>query len=326
MLNEDGLGVTMAFLKNNGQSVAEYTVTACLVGIASLGALSFMSDSFSSSLSKMTSSVVPATGAAQELTASAGTPATGGTGSLPVAGAGGGSITVDLGNGKSVTLPSFISNTKALYETAGSSGVTSALAAEIQQFAQALFDAGEISQTELDGLVALANQGHRIGSVIEVLENVPPVADGYSTMVNFEGQSYLLNDLGQTIGLNVTFDHTGTVTAYQLDLAGNVATTGGESQKFLDLYKALQDQPAFANAQVKNLVTALSQQILEIADTHESNIAGVAYAKSTGNKVTDNYLQDGNFLMRLNDSALVHGDSVVLCATGNGNSAGNSCS
>jgi hypothetical protein len=302
-------------MKKKGQSLQEYMLTGVLVVLATTVGLSLVGNNQTILVSKIFTSPIPHV-KAPDLVITPQTSPTAGNGSA---------TTIDLGNGQVITLGNFVTNSQTLYETAGANGVTLSLAAQIQQFAKALFDAGQITQTELDDFTALSNQGHRIASILQVLENVPSVADGYSTKVVFEGNEYLLNDLGQMIGVKARFDESGQTTIYEQDLTSDIVSTGPESAQFLKLFKKISTNASFSNPAISGLVTALSKQILEIADTYESNIFGVAHSKSLGNKVPDNYLTDTNFLSRLKGSALAHGDSVVICSMGNGASGNNSC-
>ncbi len=75
-------------------------------------------------------------------------------------------------DGKTITIPNFPTDLAAAVEVDGGHGTTEKLLASMEDWIQAMVDAGEIDQTQANALKALANQGHSIGNNIKFYENV----------------------------------------------------------------------------------------------------------------------------------------------------------
>ncbi len=177
-----------------GQSVTEYTVIFGLVVIGAVVALGPLGNTLSGLFTQSNNTLAPgmtqmvsllqapaANGpgtAAPEVTA---TTLPGGSSTLS-------NVTIDLGNGKSLTFE--YREPSALVEPAGGNGevVTLYQTDLLRQLAQQLLDADAISETEFQDLAELAMRGDRIGRIQAAIEGAAPPG----------GYGYAFDELGYT--------------------------------------------------------------------------------------------------------------------------------
>jgi hypothetical protein len=312
---------------SKGQSVAEYALVGGLVLLVSIPALGTLNSVFNSKLGQSTTSM----GTLQQSLASfspaaTGTSAGSGSGQGGTTGSGTGStvagaqtLTVDLGNGKTITVPNYPTNATQLIETAGTSGYTDQLMASISTFAQQLKDAGEITDTQFNALMALSNQGHKMGTIQKFLEDyvsANPTTDPATQTVLYNGQSYLLEALIQTTGNNFgSWDGATKTYVFQpstdLNAIMSVPRDGSsyENDAFIDLYKAALSSGALNNASIKALVDNATYAVSAVGDSLEHNLLNRQFDQLDKNVA----------------STFTHQNSQAICETGNGSDTGVSC-
>lgn len=307
----------------HGNTLAEYGFIGAIILVASIGIVMVLGQNLQSAMAGLKGDLQSNIGAADSSASSAAAANNGGggPGGAPPDILSIGSMDFDLGS-LNANLPGDIA-------VSGANGTTDTLASTIQQIAQALLDAGEITEEQAASLVELANQGHKIAQAEALIEQAA-AGDFSGDMVfyqNFGGMSVSGDIGGTTWHTNVdvlagSLASPGTAADYYASGAQpggqfeNVAV-GSEITQLQSLLAAAQASGALNNPQVNAAVTSLVNNITAIAD----GVASHVVAANVGNPPTNpNDIRDGVA------STVTHQNSATICGTGGGSDSGSNCS
>lgn len=225
-----------------------------------------------------------------------------------------GQVRFTLGNGKTLSLSGYPRELSKSVATAGANGTTGILASTIEQAAKQLLDAGSIDKSQYNSLIALANQGHRIGSIEKALEDVAasfkPGQSVLQTRLTIDGKTRIVDDLIETIGYNTGEDDLTTDINPMSDTRANA-----ETGKLLKLYQASLSNGSLNDPNARQLVSGLVSQIAYLAEVATDTVRGL----DTGEAKASNFLD-------VMASQTTHADSMGICATGNARDSGVTCS
>ncbi|MGE0199462.1 MAG: hypothetical protein AB7P76_00685 [Candidatus Melainabacteria bacterium] len=211
------------------------------------------------------------------------------------------SVAVTLASGKQINLSGYPKSVAQTVETSGANGATMELANFLAAFAEQLEASGEITPEDKNLLMALANQGHEIAYIENLLEEMAATHDdqnGYMELtVDYHGTPMTVQELTDMIGFyNSHMDNTdplSPVGAYP------------ELEKFLNLYVQVDSAGALGDPVVRQIVESLVGEIALLSDDVESLSAA--------------YMED------LLPSQVTNRDSASICTIGNGQDAGVQC-
>lgn len=158
-------------MRKAGQSLNDYFLPLALVGVVGIVSLSLigsnLSDLFSNMIGKKKNTAVAATANAAAVPTNALTSQTNTSlSNLP-----GQTVTINLGNGKSLKLD--YADPVAAAESAGGNGVTENALAVLQQVINQLREQGE-DETKVAALEKLAQEGHKIKNLQKQIEDLFP--------------------------------------------------------------------------------------------------------------------------------------------------------
>ncbi|MBY0403378.1 MAG: hypothetical protein K2X66_05735 [Cyanobacteria bacterium] len=148
----------------SGQSLSEYAMPIALVSVLAIASLGLLgqqvSNQFNQSITKAPPRVTPIGFAGSSVNEAM-------LQALP-----GQFYQIALSNGK--TLSFRYTNPAAVAESVGSNGVTDKAALEMLRLAKELRNAGELDQTQFQGLVDLANKGHAMAQTQKQVDTLLP--------------------------------------------------------------------------------------------------------------------------------------------------------
>lgn len=164
-----------------------------------------------------------------------------------------------------IDLSSYQSLAKEI-QTAGANGTTEIMADRIEVLAHEKLAQGEITQAQYNQLVALANQGHRLGALNKLAEefvaNASPGTNFKDQTVIFDGKRYTLSEFTSLFGFHQPYEE-GMLTS-PLD-AGKFANT--EMSTFIRFYDQAVANGALADPATQVEVKKLSADIASINDS-----------------------------------------------------------
>jgi len=158
-------------------------------------------------------------------------------------------------------------------QTTGANGATEILADQLAATAALLLAQGQITQSQYDILMQLANQGHKMAQIETMVNQAVQMANGdYTAFSNmkftFDGQTYTAPELSGLLGFNgptpYYFANNGT-------LNSAVANTADpELATFLSLYNQALSSGALSNPLALSTVNSAASQIAALGELTES--------------------------------------------------------
>jgi hypothetical protein len=246
------------------------------------------------------------------------------------------SVTLDDGSTSVIDTSNLSANNLAkLIETTGVNGMTTALANYLEQLAQQLVKAGDITQEQANELIILAQRGYEIANAQSALESFidqHPGGDFYASPITYNGvtysniynfnQAHLNNgtswkDMSQSLNIGQSNDDTG---------------MGKEISAFMSQFRAAANGPAMSNPNVFKLVNQLSANIVGSANSQHVAVYSL-FLKNGGGNATPYLTEvgaDANFtspsqINGLMASLVTQTNSNGICSAGNGASTGGTC-
>jgi hypothetical protein len=256
-------------------------------------------------------------------------------------------VSITLGNGDTLKLD-YAGNITSNIETAGVSGTTEKLLAQLDQMTQEMHELGELTPEEESLLKQLSNQGHRIASIEKLIEdawkNSNSLSEFMAQQIEFDGRTYNPHELSSLLGWTASsygismqngtdeFLTTKNISAV-IDGKENISSPSQETSRFIDLYNAVQASGLADKPQAQQVVRALSGQIIIISDTlsdftyyadHASQGHVFESAEIILNDIeTNGYQKD--YMDRYNASRATHANSFGICSTGGHQDSGVQC-
>jgi hypothetical protein len=300
--------------KQLGQAVSEYTSIAILLALVSIPAWAMLGQNLNGTLAGMIS-MKPAA-KATPAPAPAPAPAQASTPD-PVVMPNSGQIkqaTYKTANGTPVTITPLDTPLSTAVMTAGVNGTTSVLADNIQVIAAQLLAANELTEAQYNSLITLANEGHRLGTMMGLMEEAAANArtnDEFdATIVTFEGKRIAIEELENGLGYAATSTE---------ELPKNPLSTSDrpykDTARFIAAYQSALKSGAMDDPQTQQIVESLASQIAYL----------VASIDNTQASASTNEIKLSAFMDNTSD-LLVHVDSAGICTAGNGNDSGIQCS
>jgi hypothetical protein len=208
--------------------------------------------------------------------------------------------------------------------TLGANGATTIAADKIIAVARELKAQGKITDAQYNLLMKLANQGHRLGAIEKLIEDVGMDATNIRTYnfttVTFEGRRYTVEELGDLIGYRPPsgskYSSSGRAyTTMPRDLLNPAYGAQRESQAFIDLYSQVERSGVLSDPTVKQIISQLSSEIIFLSEAVDQ-AKGLAFAAGD--------INPGDIQASV-VSTVTHANSAQICATGNGKDTNNYC-
>ncbi len=293
-----------------GQTLAEYILAACLVAFVAIGALGMLSDSLRSSLPDLLDRIF---GDGPTAGPTGGGGGSGGSASPlnPVTGTLNPPTQIVLNDGTILDLSVNPSQLPTLVETNGANGTTRILASKLEELAKKLKESGELGETQINHLINLANQAHRMAKIEGLVEAAAqdPNFDFMNDRITFEGESLNPYYWAERVGTNPDVD----VFNHEHHWGSN-SNKAVELHDLMEQYKMAKGSGALNNPEVEALVTDLVGQIGDTAKAfHEASLT-----MHLG-------LEGDQTLTDMTASTLTHGHGSTICWTGGGSGSGTRC-
>ncbi|MBX2860986.1 MAG: hypothetical protein KTR14_07115 [Vampirovibrio sp.] len=187
-----------------------------------------------------------------------------------VKGAAGG-IAFKLESGKLIQLNDYPVNIEALVKTKGASSASSVLLANLDSMATQLHDAGEIDTEGFEALKALTEQGQEIADIQKAMETTIVISNDDVT----KAQHVTIMVDGKPDKANT--DKIGDLIGYEEDWMDEETKPfdaevlrGTKTVVFAHLFKQAQNKGAMKHPTVKQLVTDITAQILQLTGLSET--------------------------------------------------------
>jgi hypothetical protein len=215
-------------------------------------------------------------------------------------------------------------------ETAGGSGVSEKLLSALRRTAQQLRAEGKINDAQLAELLALADRGHTLAQIQRLIERQAQEGSGPENEFNKErvsldgfGSRPISNYTGMLL---VTNDSTGGPDVYapfsevsssmreQFNLPSHLTKVGRPLFDFIQQFEVALNQGALRDSDAREVVSALSQDILTLSIQTGNTASGVYYGG-----------QDRSQFTQMQAARLTDLKSAQICSVGNGNDTGLDC-
>lgn len=198
--------------------------------------------------------------------------------------------------------------------TTGTNGTTAILADQIRAVADQLQLAGELTPEQYNSLIALANQGHRLGSIMGLMEQAAASArnnDEFDdTRVFFEGRYTTIEKLEDGLG----YDRAG-YGEMPTDPLSMSWEPDKDIKSFIKAYQLAANNGALADPLTKSIIQELASEIAMITAAMDN----AQWASSEGD------IQPVTLLDSV-ASSITHTDSAGICVTGKAQDSGIQCS
>lgn len=302
--------------------MGEYVLIGSIVGLAGLAGLVTMG----TELNKLFQGIVPGKALAAPVTGSPAQaapkpqapvaespspnlPTQPSQSAIPVTGIG-----FTTAGGTYISLPTYPTSTSQAIAVAGANGTTTIMANTLEALAKQLLDAGEISQTQYNGLIDLANQGHGIANLEKVLEDGAAKAASskeYKAMkLEYNGKLSSPSVLADALGYDTGGYEPGTVSD-----PFDTRSAYGPLKNFLKTYDNLNSNGALTDPAVQEVVSSLVGQIAFLSEVSTCMAWQAASGEFTPAQFTSQTI-----------SEMTHVKSLGICEAGNGKDNGIQCS
>lgn len=305
-----------------GQSLSEYAIISGVILVLVIPALTFLgkdiSSAFSGILSMKDSSAkqgatTPATEApasSESLTIPTMSLGANNSSLLPSTG-----LNLVTAKGTVIAVPEYSQDIANTVLTAGANGATEMLANTIKTVADQALAAGEITESQYNVLIELANQGHYLGDIAGAVEEAAKIStngtDFHGQPLVINGQEFTMAQLSKQIGY-ANYDLFNAQAPPNPLIANEPANPA--LQKFIDLYNTAKTNGALSDPAISSLVYAAASNITIIHQSmnetrHDLHHEAIAVGDFTNSMV----------------SGITHANSVNICAAGNGTDSGIYC-
>lgn len=218
-----------------------------------------------------------------------------------------------LKDGTIINLNQYPQDLKKAVEVNGSNGATNEVLAQLDSLIEQLEKSPDTNKTELASLKDLANQGHRLATIENLIEtsykNAGSLENLQATEVTFEGKQYKIDDLSSMLGWQSS-----ELTPESISDRLSTQNAGPELKQFIDLYFKAEGSGALNDPAVKKVVTNMSDNIAFLTEITEST------AWTTSNVEFDAAAMD-----QYAASAATNLNSGGICQAGNNTDTGVQC-
>jgi|GEM_PF-1048720 len=253
-----------------GNSIPEYAVIALFLIFISLAGIQLLSANLNTAMAKVRDDMKTHQQAAQSVLAAeqaaAAAAASGASGS---------------GAGLTAAQAALLQQSLAdKIQTTGANGATELLANQLTAAAELLLQQGKIDASQYDILMQLANQGHRIAAIQDLISNALATANGDVNVFNnmtlyFDGGTYTATQLSQMIGTEAYPEVLTNTNILSLD-ASDTSLVDPELAKFITLYNQALSSGALSDPTALSTVTSASQQIGNMGESVEDTVWNVS--------------------------------------------------
>src|SRR6478609_890117 len=158
-------------------------------------------------------------------------------------------------------------------QTSGANGATELLADQLSAAAELLLAQGKINASQYDILMQLANQGHRIAAIQDLITNAISSANGDTTLLQnmtlvYNGNTYTVSQLAQMIGTSSNPAELANTNVLALD----PSQYDSQIASFAGLYNEALNSGALSDPAAMSTVTSASQQIGNLAESVEDTV------------------------------------------------------
>ncbi len=329
-----------------GQSLSEYGLIGFCVVVLSIAAFVMLGGSLDSTLGRLRASLldnVSASAVAATINDGIGGAASGGTDTS-------GTATMVLPTGEVVTVTTS-GAFGADVMTTGANGATTMALAQLQTLTQQLQASGELTPDQVNALIALANQGHRIAQIEKMIEDAVSMSANptavYTMTFQLDGKMYTGRQMIDMLGFENQNQYVNLLTDVELlETTSKGAIAMAETGSFINLYQAALQSGAMDDPAIAGTVKELSMQVTFLSQlTKEAYLYRADHLKREGLHVGQAAVEE---LHRLNGdladmfaanqgmssgglsggtiSGTTHGNSGQICGAGNGQDSGTACS
>jgi Flp pilus assembly pilin Flp len=300
-----------------GQALSEYALIGLLIGVIGIAGLAALGNAVRGAFQGMLISEPPQT----KIVTTASKPPPSAPEVLPApppaippplpASVSGVSITTSTGT--KIALPNYPDSVSKVVSISGANGATDLMADTLTTIAKQLAATGEIDAAQYNTLIALANQGHKLGSLEKSLEDAAAQATSsaeYAKMkISFDGKTYSPKVLSDDQGFA-----TNSQDASKVKNPLDTRSALGETAAFLKLYDKVQNNGSLSDPAIRQIVTSLSSQIAYLSEAAVSNTYKAANGDISVDAVRDSIVSD-----------MTHADSSGICQIGQGKDSGIQC-
>jgi len=228
-------------------------------------------------------------------------------------------IQIITNKGTTITVDAALENNLGkIVLTSGANGATKLMADQITAMAEQLKASGEITATQYNALIELANQGHNLANIEQQFETIVATSPSGSVVSDrvLATPSLLEGDpnakfVYYTIGYSGSSSDNPLTIPDPLDTSHAVWTT----QRFLMAYDTAVSSGALNDPSVKSVIDALSSNI-----GYLSSLVGATTGQITFDQISPNQ-QTATMAAQL-----THEDSGGICKVGSGTDSGLHCS
>lgn len=260
-------------MKNEGQGIAEYSLIAVLILVVSIPAISLFGGDFMGLLQGIFSGMDKSvTAEATPLSQAALTQSGDQVASSSFTGAETADVKVTLKDGTVITLNKYPQDLKKYVEATGSNGATTELLGQLDSLITQLGKSKNVTASQINGLKALSNQGHRLASIEGALENAYRTAGSINDLNNMlltlEGKKYSVTQLAYSIGWQ---GGNGSRQSTPDDIANTLSDSyaAPELSEFINRYFEAEASGALNDPAVRDIVSDLSGQIAYLTEVME---------------------------------------------------------
>jgi hypothetical protein len=268
-----------------GQSLPEYVLPLALVVVVAVGASTLLQDNlFENIMGSQMGETYSAQNKSVHL-APMGTP------TAPSAGGLTRKVQIKLADGSLLILNDLPVNIKQSVETVGANGTTELLLANLDSLIRQLRRANQIDETQANRLSNLSNQGHQLAAMQRALEEAVDHAEQtgqslYGSSLQIGNETVSPYNLATRLGFSGFQENSTqfqqldpelqnfirTNTAFQNNSENNYLPGSELTRFYQELYSAHQSG-ALKDPLTRNIVDALSNQIIALSSTVENAIA-----------------------------------------------------
>lgn len=229
-------------------------------------------------------------------------------------------LNFETASGSDFQVQSYPQDLNRAIETLGANGATEIILANLDRLINQLKQQGTLNDEQVNQLMRLSNQGHKIAEIEALLESAHAHAknrdDFINTNIFYHGKLYSVRALSAEIGL--------------MRMDGNLQR-GGEIKKFREILAQAASGGAMKDPVVNQVVTIMSEQIIALANCLESGVANITLNNAPLTDLINDYS-----LQRMNDESPVsgnlnqiaeisHGNSAAICGAGGAHDSGAHC-
>lgn len=292
-----------------GQGLSEYSIIGALIVLITVPALVLMGNNLKLSFNTLLPARKPTISIVQSPAPVAQPQGAGNVSAVPVPN----QIHLITAKGSRILIQTESKPLNEVLRTAGANGATATLADRIRSIAEQLQAGGDITATQAGSLIALANQGHRLGAIMGLMEQAASNSrnnDEFDrTTVTFEGKHISIEKLENGLGFE-SMDY-GEMPRDPLNMS---LKPYKETGAFIEAYQKAQNQGAMDDPQIKNVVQGLASEIVMITVAMDN----AQWASSAGDIKPITLLDHAA-------SAITHADSGGICLNGKAKDSGIQC-